>query len=52
MEFGVHETFPIYPDRTVQRVLINAARWARPRVFATHECPCVKPIEKIVSKAE
>jgi len=42
-----HETFPIFYDKNVIRVLTNACRWARPRVIMAHECPNVKPIEAL-----
>jgi trehalose utilization protein len=34
-----HETFPIYHDPTVQRVLANAVRWAAPTGTMKIECP-------------
>ena len=45
-----HETFPIFYDANVQRVLTNAARWAAPRVVAAHVCPNVQPLEKLAPK--
>jgi trehalose utilization protein len=42
-----HETFPIYQNEQIQRVLANAVRWARPRIFAEHSCPNPKPLERI-----
>jgi trehalose utilization protein len=44
-----HETFPIYHDANVLRVIANAARWLKPDVIlSTDACPNVpKPIEKI-----
>ncbi len=45
-----HETYPIYHNEQVQRVIVNAVRWARPRVFMEHSAPCVKPLEKISPK--
>jgi trehalose utilization protein len=45
-----HETFPIYRDKNVIKVLTNACRWAAPRVRSAHICPNVKSIEKIRSK--
>ncbi|MFH1009184.1 MAG: ThuA domain-containing protein [Candidatus Latescibacterota bacterium] len=44
-----HETFPIFYDENVLKVLTNAARWASPRIIKTHGCPRVEPIEKITS---
>jgi trehalose utilization protein len=45
-----HETFPIYYDKNVLKVITNACRWATPRVRMAHTCPNTKPIEKIRSK--
>jgi trehalose utilization protein len=42
-----HETFPIFHDPQIQKVLTNAVRWARPRIFREYSAPCVPPIEKI-----
>ena len=42
-----HETFPIFYDETVRRVLTNAVRWAAPRVQIPDDCPNVKPIEPL-----
>jgi len=42
-----HETFPIYFDPQIQKVLRNAVRWARPRIFKQYSAPCVEPLEKI-----
>lgn len=42
-----HETFPIFYDETVRRVLTNAVRWAAPRVQIADDCPNVKPIEPL-----
>lgn len=44
-----HETYPIYHDATVQKVLVNAVRWARARVRITDKCPNSKPLETIHS---
>ncbi len=46
-----HETFPIYHDKNVQKVLSNAIRWAAPSVpichdRITHE---PEPLEKVTS---
>jgi len=42
-----HETFPIFYDDTVRKVLTNAVRWAAPRVQIPDDCPNVKPIEPL-----
>ena len=47
-----HETYPIFYDANVIKVLQNACRWAAPRVIkASDQCPNVKQsIEPITSK--
>lgn len=47
-----HETYPIYYNETIIKVLINAARWARQRACIQDKCPNVKPLEEIRSKPE
>ncbi len=43
-----HETFPIFYDENIRKVLVNAARWCAPRLVRDNSnCPCVKPLEKI-----
>ena len=42
-----HETHPIYYNKEVIRVLINAAKWARKRVDIEHTAPNVKPLEPL-----
>ncbi len=42
-----HETYPIYYNPEVIKVLTNAARWARPRVMLPDNCPNAKPLEPI-----
>ncbi|MDA1044504.1 MAG: ThuA domain-containing protein [Verrucomicrobia bacterium] len=37
-----HETYPIYHNADVQRVIANAARWARQRSAVPDACPNVK----------
>ncbi len=39
-----HETYPIYHDENVQRVIKNAVLWAKPTYRAPLECPHVKKI--------
>jgi len=41
-----HETFPIYYDANVLRVITNAVRWCAPRIIKAQECKNVPPIEK------
>ena len=46
-----HETYPTYHDENVQRVIANAAEWARPRGVWVDSCPNVpKSIERIAPK--
>jgi len=46
-----HETFPIFKDANVMKVLTNAVRWAKPRIIKEDSCPNAKtPLEKIRSK--
>ncbi len=43
-----HETFPIYHQEEVQRVLANAVRWAAPRIaLATGTAPRVEALEPL-----
>ena len=43
-----HETYPIYYDENVLRVITNAVRWAAPRIIRkSDKCPNVPPLEKI-----
>lgn len=42
-----HETYPIFHDASVQKVLINAVRWAAPRMIAEHTCPNTQPLEAL-----
>lgn len=43
-----HETFPIYLQEEILRVIANAVRWACPRIVKdTKDAPCVEPVEKV-----
>lgn len=42
-----HETFPIFYDENVLKIITNAVRWAAPRIIKEHECPSVQPIEHL-----
>ena len=44
-----HETFPIYYDPNIQKVLVNAARWAAPLINRSYSCQKVEPLEEIKS---
>ena len=46
-----HETYPIYYNADVIRVLVNASRWARPRVIMADKCPNTKPLEAIKDRS-
>jgi trehalose utilization protein len=45
-----HETFPIYHNEQIHRVITNAVRWAKPRLIQEHICPNSKPLEKLSEK--
>ena len=38
-----HETFPTFYDPNVQRVILNAVRWAKPAVRTEHVMDCPNP---------
>ncbi len=42
-----HETYPIYYNPEIQRILANAARWATPRLIKADNCPNTKAFEAI-----
>ena len=42
-----HETYPIYHDANVLRVITNACRWAAPRIRQSLACPNVKALEPL-----
>ncbi len=42
-----HETFPIYYDKTVQKIICNAAQWCAPVMFKRLDCEKVEPLEQI-----
>ncbi len=42
-----HETYPIFYNEQIQKVITNAVRWAKPRISIPDSCPNVQPIEKI-----
>lgn len=45
-----HETYPLYYNADVQKVITNAVRWARPTFCGTHTAPNSKPLEKLSDK--
>lgn len=42
-----HETYPAYHQAEVQKVIINATRWARATVRIPDTCPNAQPLEPI-----
>lgn len=42
-----HESFPIYENPQIQRVLVNAVRWAKPSVRIADAAPMVAPLETL-----
>lgn len=47
-----HETYPIYHDKQIIKVISNACKWAAPRIFIEDKCPNIKtPLEKIAPKS-
>ncbi len=45
-----HETYPIFYNEEVQKVIVNAVRWAEPRVSIPDVCPNTEPLEKLSLK--
>lgn len=44
-----HETYPIFHNRQIQRVITNAVRWANPRMKNPMGCKNVNPLEPVDS---
>ena len=42
-----HETYPIFFNPDIQRVITNAVKWACPRIKRPLECKNTNPVEKI-----
>ena len=42
-----HETYPIFYNKDVLKIITNAVRWARPRIMRQHTCPNTEPLENI-----
>jgi trehalose utilization protein len=43
-----HETHPSYHNENVQKIIVNAVKWANPIVrVSSLECPEVQPLEKL-----
>lgn len=45
-----HETYPIFYNEEVRRVIVNAVRWAAPRVRIADKCPNSQPLEDVQPK--
>ncbi len=45
-----HETYPIYYQKDIQKVITNACHWAAPRVRIPANCPNQKPLEKVTKR--
>ena len=45
-----HETYPIFHNETIIKVITNAVRWAKPRIMIKDNCPNVEPLEKLSEK--
>jgi trehalose utilization protein len=42
-----HESFPIFKDENVLKVITNAVRWAAPRITQKDSCPNVEALEEL-----
>jgi trehalose utilization protein len=43
-----HETYPIYHNEIIQKIIVNAVKWAKPVVkISSLDCPNAPPLEKI-----
>lgn len=45
-----HETYPVFYDKNIQRIITNAARWCAPRVMMADDCPNTQPIETVAPR--
>jgi trehalose utilization protein len=45
-----HETYPIYYNEEIRKVLANGCRWAKRRVTIPDVCPKVEPLEPVNGK--
>ena len=45
-----HETYPIYYDKNVLKVIANAVRWAKPLLIQEQICPNCPSLEKLSEK--
>lgn len=45
-----HETLPIYYNPQIKRILINAVKWAAPRIIRADNCPNPKALENVAKR--
>lgn len=45
-----HETYPIYHNEQIIKVIANACHWAAPTIIQEHKCPKSEPLEEIPEK--
>ncbi|MHC4884909.1 MAG: ThuA domain-containing protein [Planctomycetota bacterium] len=45
-----HETYPIFHNEEIQKVIHNAVLWAAPRVQIEDKCPNSQPLEEVAPK--
>lgn len=45
-----HETYPIFHNENVLKVITNAVRWAAPRIYLEDKCPNTQPLEDVKEK--
>jgi trehalose utilization protein len=45
-----HETYPIFYNEQIIKVLGNAVRWANPRIILEDKCPNAQPLENVEPK--
>ena len=45
-----HETFPIYHNPQIIKVIANACKWAAPTIIMEDKCPETEPLEEIPEK--
>jgi trehalose utilization protein len=45
-----HETYPIFYNEEIRKVIANAVRWAQPRVQIADDCPNSEPLETLTPK--
>ncbi len=45
-----HETYPIFKNPQIVKILANACRWAAPRIIKQDACPNTEPLEPLKEK--